>query len=35
MRERPVVLCLDDTTEPDFRGKLIDGLGPLSYGVQD
>ena len=25
---------LQDTTELDFNGKRIDGLGPLSYGAQ-
>ena len=34
MRARPVVLCIDDTTELDFRGKTITGLGPLSYEAQ-
>jgi hypothetical protein len=26
-----VVLCLQDTTELDFNGRAIDGLGRLSY----
>ena len=30
----PVVLCLDDTTELDFNGQTIEGLGPLSYEAQ-
>ncbi|PTT77216.1 IS4 family transposase [Pelomonas sp. HMWF004] len=30
----PVVLCLHDTTELDFNGQTIQGLGPLSYEVQ-
>lgn len=30
----PVVLCLQDTTELDFNGQSIDGLGPLSYEKQ-
>lgn len=29
-----VVLCLHDTTELDFNGQMIDGLGPLSYEAQ-
>lgn len=29
-----VVLCLQDTTELDFNGQSIDGLGPLSYEAQ-
>jgi hypothetical protein len=28
------VLCLQDTTELDFNGQKIDGLGPLSYEAQ-
>ena len=31
MRQHPVVLCLQDSTELDFNGQGIDGLGPLSY----
>src|SRR6218665_3041240 len=34
MRSHPVVLCLQDTTELDFRGQDIEGLGPLSYEAQ-
>lgn len=34
MAEHPVVLCLQDTTELDFNGQDIDGLGPLSYKAQ-
>lgn len=30
----PVVLCLQDTTELDFNGQSIAGLGPLSYEAQ-
>lgn len=30
----PVVLCLQDTTELDFNGQRIAGLGPLSYEAQ-
>lgn len=30
MRQHPVVLCLQDTTELDFNGQDIAGLGPLS-----
>jgi hypothetical protein len=29
-----VVLCLQDTTELDFNGQQIAGLGPLSYAAQ-
>ena len=29
-----VVLCLQDTTELDFNGQAIDGLGPLAYEAQ-
>ena len=31
MREHPVVLCIQDTTELDFNGQETDGLGPLNY----
>lgn len=31
MRQHRVVLCLQDSTELDFNGQGIDGLGPLSY----
>lgn len=34
MRPHPVVLCLQDTTELDFNGQTIEGLGPLSYEAQ-
>lgn len=34
MRQHPVVLCLQDTTELDFNGQQIEGLGPLSYESQ-
>lgn len=34
MRSHPVVLCLQDTTELDFRGQETEGLGPLSYEAQ-
>ena len=34
MRQHPVVLCLQDTTELDFNGRCINGLGPLSYEAQ-
>lgn len=34
MVELPVVLCLNDTTELDFNGQTIQGLGPLSYEAQ-
>ena len=34
MRQHPVVLCLQDTTELDFNGQGIDGLGPLSFEAQ-
>lgn len=30
----PVVLCLHDTTELDFNGQAIEGLGPLGYEAQ-
>jgi Transposase Tn5 dimerisation domain/Transposase DNA-binding len=30
----PVVLCLQDTTELDYNGQTVDGLGPLSYETQ-
>jgi len=29
MMQHPVVLCLQDTTELDFNGQGIEGLGPL------
>lgn len=34
MREHAVVLCIQDTTELDFNGQDIEGLGPLSYEAQ-
>lgn len=34
MAKLPVVLCLNDTTELDFNGQTIQGLGPLSYEAQ-
>lgn len=34
MRQHPVVLCLQDTTELDFNGQAITGLGPLSFEAQ-
>ncbi len=34
MRACDVVLCLDDTTELNFNGQDIAGLGPLSYEAQ-
>lgn len=34
MRAYPVVLCLQDTTELNFNGQRIAGLGPLSYEAQ-
>lgn len=34
MREHAVVLCLQDTTELDYNGRSIQGLGPLSYEAQ-
>ncbi len=34
MSEYPVVLCLQDTTELDFNGQGIVGLGRLSYEAQ-
>ena len=34
MRAHSVVLCLQDTTELDFNGQDIGGLGPLSYEAQ-
>jgi IS4 transposase len=34
MAGRPVVLCLQDTTELDFNGQDIKGMGPLSYEAQ-
>ena len=34
LQAEPVVLCLQDTTELDFNGQTIEGLGPLSYEAQ-
>lgn len=34
IRQHPVVLCIQDTTELDFGGQEIAGLGPLSYEAQ-
>lgn len=34
MAEHPVVLCVQDTTELDFNGQEIEGLGPLSFQAQ-
>lgn len=34
MAGESLVLCLQDTTELDFNGQTIDGLGPLSYEAQ-
>lgn len=34
MQAHSVVLCLQDTTELDFNGQDIGGLGPLSYEAQ-
>ena len=34
MRARPVVLCIQDSTELDFHGQDIEGLGTLSYKAQ-
>jgi hypothetical protein len=34
LRQHPVALCLQDTTELDFNGQEICGLGPLSYESQ-
>lgn len=34
MAQHRVVLCLQDTTELDFNGQEIEGLGPLSYEAQ-
>jgi hypothetical protein len=34
MRACEVVLCIQDTTELDFNGQAIAGLGPLSYEAQ-
>ena len=34
MAQHQVVLCIQDTTELDYNGQQIDGLGPLSYEAQ-
>lgn len=34
MRAHRVVLCIQDTTELDFKGQTITGLGPLSFEAQ-
>jgi hypothetical protein len=34
MAAHPVALCIQDTTELDFNGQQIQGLGPLSYEAQ-
>lgn len=34
MQAQAVVLCLQDTTELNFNGQEIEGLGPLSYEAQ-
>ncbi|HXV09098.1 MAG TPA: IS4 family transposase [Burkholderiales bacterium] len=34
MAVHPVVLCIQDTTELDFNGQAIAGLGPLSFEAQ-
>ena len=34
MRSHEVVLCIQDTTELDFNGQAIEGLGPLTYEAQ-
>ncbi len=34
MKEQKIVLCLQDTTELDFNGQSIVGLGRLSYEAQ-
>lgn len=34
MRPHPVVLCIQDTTELDYNGQEIHGLGTLSYAAQ-
>ncbi len=34
IREHPVVLCIQDTTELDYNGQAMAGLGPLSYEAQ-
>lgn len=34
MAPHPLVLCLQDTTELDYNGQQMQGLGPLSYEAQ-
>lgn len=34
MGQLPLVLCIQDTTELNFNGQGIEGLGPLSYEAQ-
>lgn len=34
MQAHRIVLCIQDTTELDYQGQDIDGLGPLSYEAQ-
>ena len=34
MAQHEVVLCIQDTTELNYNGQQIDGLGPLSYEAQ-
>lgn len=34
MQTHPVILCLQDTTELNFNGQEIEGLGPLCYEAQ-
>jgi len=34
MAKEALVLCLQDTTELDFNGQSIEGMGPLSYEAQ-
>jgi hypothetical protein len=34
MAQHSVVLCLQDTTELDYNGQQMEGLGPLSYEAQ-
>ena len=34
IREHAVVLCIQDTTELDYHGQAMSGLGPLSFEAQ-
>lgn len=34
MAQHDVVLCIQDTTELDYNGQQMEGLGPLSYEAQ-